>query len=92
MHRTHRLTETALSAGGLVLLVTGAAMINDEVRAHVLNVVSGDRAQELATIAGPAHRAARAVASTFGDVQAAPSSVLAFCLGAVVLFILMFRT
>ena len=92
MYRSQRLTETVLSAGGLFLLVSGAALINDEVRSHVMNVVSGDRAMELATIAAPAHRAARAVASTFGDVQAAPSSVLAFSLGAVVLFVLMFRT
>lgn len=91
MHRTHRLTETVLSASGLCLLVGGAAAISDDVRLHVLNVVSGDRG-ELATITAPAHRAAHAVASTLADVQAAPQAVVAFGLGAVVLFILMFRT
>ncbi|HMF94954.1 MAG TPA: hypothetical protein VKE96_11690 [Vicinamibacterales bacterium] len=92
MIRSHRLTEIVLSASALFVLVAGAALINDEVRKHVMNVVSGDGATELATIAAPAHRAALAVASTFGDVKAAPSSVVAFCVGAFVLFILMFRT
>jgi len=92
MIRSHRLTETVLSAGGLFVLVSGAALINDEVRSHVMTMFSGDRATEMAPIAAPAHSAATAVRSTFGDVKAAPSSVVAFGLGAVVLFVLMFRT
>jgi hypothetical protein len=92
MQRTHRLTESLLSAGGLCVLVAGTAAISSEAREHLLNVVSGDRASELATIAAPAHRAALVVAATLRDVHAAPGSVLAFGLGAVVLFILMIRS
>src|SRR5262249_7653101 len=92
MYRSYRLTETVLGVGSLFGLVAGAALINDEVRHHLMNLVSGDSATEWMTIAAPAHRAAVAVASTFGDVKAAPSSVVAFGLGALVLFILMFRT
>ena len=91
MLRSQRLTETLLTAGGLFVLVAGTALINDEVRTRLINVVSGDRAAELARVTVPTHKAALAVLSTL-NVQAAPGAVLAFGLGAVVLFILMIRT
>ncbi|HKB12876.1 MAG TPA: hypothetical protein VKD69_19570 [Vicinamibacterales bacterium] len=92
MLRSQRRTEIFLSVSGLCALLAGVAFLNDEIRQHVTEIISGDRMAELSTMAGPAHRVTRAVFATMGEVHAAPQAVLAFCIGAVVLFVLMFRT
>jgi hypothetical protein len=84
-------TVSMLNAGGLCLLVTGVAAMNDDVRNHLSNAVFGDRVTEFSIIAAPARDAMRAATSMVGHYSSAPGSVLAFGIGAVVLFCLMFR-
>ena len=91
LQTTHKRTVSLMSAASVCVLVTGMAALNPDVRSHVANVVFGDRATELSTMAAPARAALRAATSFVGSYTDAPRSVMAFGIGAVVLFCLMLR-
>jgi len=92
MVTTRRGTEVVLNLAVLCLLMAGMALINDEVRGHLVNVVAGDRATELSMIAAPVGNVTRVVFATLRQYQGADGSVLAFGVGAVVLLGLMLRS
>ena len=92
MTRTSRATDVFLHAGVFTILIAGIAALNDDVRRHVVNAVAGDRASELSLVAGPADRVVRAIYSTMHSYAGSDGTLLAFGLGAVVLFTLMIRT
>jgi hypothetical protein len=89
---TRRRTEIVLNLFFFCLLAAGMALISDDVRGHVFNMISGDSATELSVIAAPARQVMHVVSSTFGDAKAAHGAVVAFGVAAVVLFGLMIRT
>ena len=92
MPQTRRAAEVILSVSTLCLLVAGMALINDEVRGHLVNAVVGDRAAEMATIAAPADHLVRFVVTTFRSAQGSDGTLLAFGVAAIALFGFMFRT
>lgn len=77
--------ETILSAGSLCLVVAGMTVINDDVRRHVIGMLSGDRATELAFVTGPAEQLGRRLLTIFADYQAAHGPLVAFGVVAAVL-------
>ena len=92
MTRTSRSIEVFLHAGVLTILVAGIAAFNDDVRRHVVNVVAGDRTSELSLVAGPADRVMHTIYATAHSYAGSDGTLLAFGLGAVVLFTLMIRS
>jgi len=85
-------TVLMINAGGVLLLVGGMAALSDDVKSHLSNAIFGDHATEFSMIAAPARDAMKVVTATVGGYTDQPGAVLAFGLGAVVLFCLMFRT
>ena len=92
MTRTSRSIEIFLHAGVLTILIAGIAAFNDDVRRHVVNVVAGDRTSELSLVAGPADRVMHTIYATAHSYAGSDGTLLAFGLGAVVLFTLMIRS
>ena len=84
--------EVFLHGGILTILIAGIAAINDDVRRHVVNVVAGDRASELSLVSGPADRVVHTVYAALHSYAGSDGTLLAFGLGAVVLFTLMIRS
>jgi len=92
MVRIGRATEAVLNVGALSIIVAGVTAMNDDVRRHIVNVIAGDRAAELSIISGPAGRVTHTVFSTIHGFVGSDATLVAFGVGAVVLFTLMFRS
>ena len=86
-----RIQDALISAGGFGLLVAGLTAINTDVRRHVVNL-GGGNVSELAIVADPIHRAARAAFQTLNDYQSDNGVLVAFGVAAVVLFAFLFKT
>ena len=80
-----RLRVAVLNLAALCVLLAGMSLLSDDVRRHLMTVMSGDRAGELAMIAEPADRAARMVLDTLAAYQSSHGHLVAFGVVAFVL-------
>lgn len=81
----NRCGEAILNAGTFGLVLAGMALISDDVRRHLTNLISGDRFSELSLIAGPADRFTRTVMESFGGYQAINGQLVMFGIATVFL-------
>lgn len=86
-----RIHDAILSAASLGLLVAALTMFDKDVRRHVVTLVSGD-VSEMAVVAAPISRAARAGFQLLNDYRTDDGPLFAFAVAAVVLFGLLFKS
>jgi len=92
MARARRIgSALVLNGGCLFLLVTGTAFISEDMRRHLVNLLSGDGSTELAFVIGPAEHLVRQFVATFGDYQS-HGMMVAFGAAALVLVGFLIRT
>ena len=81
----NRCAEVIFSAGTLGLVVAGMALISEDFRRHLANLISGDRFSELSLISGPADHFTRSVMESFGSYQTINGELVMFGLATVFL-------
>jgi len=83
-------TGLFVNAACFCLLATGMAALSEDMRRHILNLLSGDGISELAVVTVPAGHIVHQVVATFADYQI-HGGMVAFGAVAVVLVGFMFR-
>jgi hypothetical protein len=92
MARARRVgSALVLNGGCLFLLAAGTAFISEDMRRHLVNLLSGDGSTELAFVIGPAEHLIRQCVATFGDYQS-HGMMVAFGAAALVLVGFLIRT
>jgi hypothetical protein len=87
-----RIHDAILHTISFSLLLAGIMAIDKDVRGHVVKIVAGDSATELAIIAAPAYQLGRLAVDTLSDYRTENPELVVFAVAAVVLFALMFRS
>lgn len=88
----NRCAEAILNLGVIGLVVAGMALISDDVRRHLGELVAGDRAGELALVIGPADHLRHLAMDSISGYQSTHGPVVAFAVGAFVLVCFMLKT
>jgi hypothetical protein len=92
MPRTrHRLVDGTVAATSACALVAGLAVVNDDVRGHIVNVVNGDPSGQLSML-GLRADLARPLVKMVVDSWSAHTPLVVFGLASIVLVAFMLRT
>jgi hypothetical protein len=86
-----RIQNAIVSLGGLALLVGALVALNQDMRRHVENILTGN-GSELTAITAPVNRAGRVVFQTLNDYRTDEGPMFAFALAAIVLVGFMWKT
>jgi hypothetical protein len=87
-----RIHDALLNFSAFSLLMTGLAALDNDIRRHLVNMVSGDSMKEMAIITAPVDRVARVAFETLRDYQTDNGALFAFAVAAVVLFAFLFKS
>jgi hypothetical protein len=86
-----RIHAAILNGLSFCLVVAGMAAIDNNVRRHVVNIITGNAASELAIVTAPANRFARAALEAVNDYRTDNEYLFGFGVVAAVLFAVLFK-